>query len=154
MINIKLKIISIFVGIPIFISNVSAYVFNTTTWGGGIATQNITSLNQLLWENLTTYIGGNITSASPATFAPNFGMVMYDMFSAYVIAVGQPVWVIFFALPFIAMWIVQANMTLPAIIGMLFSLLVFVKIGNTYAMFAVGCFIIALTALLYSLYNQ
>lgn len=88
------------------------------------------------------------------TTSPNWGMLVYNSILVYQDAIGQIVWVIFFAIPFIMMWIVQADMTMAAIVGMMFSLYVFAKMPSEYVIFAVGAMCISIAALLWSLYKR
>jgi hypothetical protein len=88
------------------------------------------------------------------TDAPNWGLLAWNSLAVYQDAIGQIAWVILFAIPFIMMWIVQSDMTLAAIVGMLFSLYVFAKLPSQYVVFAVGAFCICLAALLWSLYKR
>ena len=88
------------------------------------------------------------------TDAPNWGLLVWNSLAVYQDAIGQIAWVILFAIPFIMMWIVQSDMTLAAIVGMLFSLYVFAKLPSQYIVFAVGAFCICLAALLWSLYKR
>ena len=88
------------------------------------------------------------------TESPNWGMLIYNAGMVYQDAIGQIAWVILFALPFLMMWIVQADMTLPSLVGMLFSLYVFLKLPTQYIMLSVGMFAISIAALIWSLYRR
>lgn len=135
-----------FVGLLIFIFPGLALALPNRTW----ATAPITTLPTLRWQNISNTWGGNNTTDA----GPNFGMLLYNSALTYSDYVGQIVFVIFFAIPFLMMWIVQSDMTLPAIVGMLFSLYIFTKLPEQYILFSVGCFGIAVAALLYSLYKR
>jgi hypothetical protein len=151
---IKRKIVIVLLSSLLFVSRVSAYIYNNTTWGGGPATQNLTYVDQSLYENLTMYIGGNITNATMTATPPNFGMIIYDSVLPYTQSIGPMGWVILFAMPFVGMVIVGPNITLAAIVGMVLSVFIFAKIGATYVAFAVACFIISTAALIYSLVRR
>lgn len=115
-----------------------------------VATGTITTIPTYRWQNISNTFGGsNVTNEGP-----NFGMLLYNSVMTYSDAMGQIVYVIFFAIPFLMMWIVHSDMTMPAIIGMFFSLYVFVKLPEQYIIFGVGCFVIATAALLWSLYRR
>lgn len=124
-----------------------ALAFPNRTW----ATTTITPIPTLRWQNISNTWGGNDTSN---TAGPNFGMLIYNSIMVYADAMGQIVFVIFFAIPFLMMWIVQADMTMPAVVGMFFSLYVFTKLPEQYILFGVGCFAISVVALLWSLYKR
>jgi hypothetical protein len=110
----------------------------------------ITTIPIPRWDNISdTWGGSNVTDAGP-----NFGILLQQSVFVYSDAMGQIVFVIFFAIPFLMMWIVQADMTMPAIVGMFFSLYVFAKLPSQYILFGVGCFVICIAALLWSLYKR
>ena len=88
------------------------------------------------------------------TESPNWGMLIYNAGMVYQDAIGQIAWVVLFSLPFLMMWIVQADMTLPSLVGMLFSLYVFLKLPAQYIMLSVGMFAISIAALVWSLYRR
>jgi hypothetical protein len=115
-----------------------------------IATATITPINTARLNNITNAWGGNI----PRVTGPDFGQLLIQAMSVYPDAMGQIAWVIIFAIPFVMMWIVQADMTMPAIVGMLFSLYIFLKISPSYGLFALGCFAICTASLLWSLYKR
>lgn len=115
-----------------------------------LASVPLTPIPNLQYSNVTTMFGGNQTTVSPV----NWGMGIFNLISIYPSAIGQIAYVILFAIPFMMMWIANANMTLPALVGMLFSLYVFLKIPADYAFFAVGAFAISMTALIYSLITR
>ncbi len=94
--------------------------------------------------------GGNSTTTEPV----NWGMLLYNLIGVYPDAIGQMAYVIIFAIPFVMMWIVQADMTLPAIVGILFSFYILLKVPDTFGLFAAGCFAIAMTALVWSLMKR
>lgn len=101
-------------------------------------------------SNITDLWGGYNTT----TVGPDFGMLIWSSVMTYQDAIGQIAWVIIFAIPFVMMWINQMDMTMPAIIGMLFSLYVFTKLPSQYIVFGVGAFVICIAALLWSLYKR
>jgi hypothetical protein len=114
------------------------------------AVDTITPIPTLRLNNITEQFGGsNVTNAGP-----NFGGLIFSAISTYSDAIGQVAFVILFAIPFIMMWIVNADMTLPAIVGIVFSAYVFVRIPSQYIFFAVGAFAISVVALLWSLYRK
>jgi hypothetical protein len=115
-----------------------------------VATGTITTIPTYRWQNISNTFGGsNVTNAGP-----NLGMLLYNTVLTYSDAMGQIVYVIFFSIPFLMMWIVQSDMTMPAIIGMFFSLYVFVRLPEQYIVFGVGCFVVATAALAWSLYRR
>jgi len=134
------------IGIAIMIWPVLATALPARQW----ATGTITTIPTYRWQNITNTFGGNNVTND----GPNFGMLLYNSVMTYSDAMGQIVYVIFFAIPFLMMWIVQSDMTMPAIIGMFFSLYVFVRLPEQYIIFGVGCFVIATTALVWSLYRR
>lgn len=129
-----------------FISPALAINLTPRPW----ATGTITPIPTFRLMNITNTFGGNQTTVE----GPNFGMLIWNSVSVYSDSVGMIAYVIFFAIPFIMMWIVQSDMTLPAIIGMMFSLYVFARLPEQYILFAVGCFVICVAALLWSLYKR
>jgi hypothetical protein len=97
----------------------------------------------------------NIGNASSTPVQdPNFGMMLWNLISVYPDALGQIAWVILFAIPFIMMFIAGSDMRLPAILGILASIYIFLKLPQSYIVFGVGCFMICLAALMYSLYRR
>ena len=88
------------------------------------------------------------------TESPNFGLLIYNSILPYSDSMGQIAWVILFAIPFVMMWIAGADMTLAAIVGMLFSLYIFLKLPQQYIVFAVGALAICISALIFSLYKR
>ena len=129
-----------------FIPAVLAGTLPTRPW----ATATITTIATPRLQNITNYIGGNQST----TVGPNFGAIIFNAVASYSDSMGMIVYVIFFALPFLMMWIVQADMAMPAIVGMFFSLYVFAKMPEQYILFAVGCFVICGAALSWSLYRR
>jgi hypothetical protein len=85
---------------------------------------------------------------------PNFGMLIYQGISVYPNAVGQIALVILFAIPFVMMWIAGMDITLPAIMGLMFSLYIALKVPEQYMFFAWGAIVISLAALAFSLYKR
>lgn len=114
------------------------------------ATETIATIPTPRLANITALIGGNTSKVD----GPNFGMLILNSVSLYSDSMGMIVYVIFFAIPFLMMWIVQSDMTMPAIVGMMFSLYVFAKMPEQYILFSVGCFVICIAALLWSLYKR
>lgn len=133
-------------GLMIMVCPALAGVLPNRTW----ASATITTIPTYRLQNITNTWGGNNTTEA----GPNFGMLIYNSVAVYSDSLGQIVFVIFFAIPFLMMWIVQADMTMPAIIGMFFSLYVFVKLPEQYILFGVGCFVICIAALIWSLYRR
>ena len=114
------------------------------------AVDTITPIPTLRLNNITEQFGGsNVTNNGP-----NFGGLILSAISVYPDAIGQIAYVILFAIPFVMMWIVNADMTLPAIVGMFFSLYIFAKIGAGYIIFSVAAFAICVTALIWSFYKK
>jgi hypothetical protein len=134
------------IGVLSTISSVLAgtlpYRPNTTTTIANITNPRLDIVNSL-WGGYT-----NVTSS------PNWGMLIYNSIMVYQDAMGQIVWVIIFAIPFIMMWIAQSDMTMAALVGMLFSLYVFAKLPEQYIVFAVGAFCISIAALIWALYKR
>ena len=114
------------------------------------ATETLVAPSMNRYYSFINTFGGNSTTDAPV----NWGMMVYNLVGIYPDAIGQIAYVILFAIPFIMMWIVQADMTLPAIIGMLFSFYVFLKLPEQYILFGVGCFAISITSLLWSLLKR
>ena len=114
------------------------------------ATGTITPIGTQRLQNITNFIGGNQTTDT----APNFGMIIYNAVAGYADSMGLIAYVILFAVPFIMMVIVGADMTLPAIVGMVFSIYVFARLPAQYIMIAVGFFVISVASLLWSLYRR
>jgi hypothetical protein len=88
------------------------------------------------------------------TDAPNWGLLVWNSLMVYQDAIGQIAWVILFAIPFIMMWIVQADTMLPGIIGILFSFYVFAKLPAQYVMFGIGALCISIAACIWSLLKR
>ena len=133
-------------GLMLIVCPALAGVLPNRTW----ASATITTIPTYRLQNITDTWGGNTTREA----GPNFGMLIFNAVSVYPDAMGQIAYVVLFAIPFLMMWIVQADMTMPAIIGMFFSLYIFVKIPEQYILFVVGSFIICFAALLWSLYRR
>jgi hypothetical protein len=93
-------------------------------------------------------------ASSTPVVDPNFGMMLFNLASVYVDSLGQIAWVIMFAIPFIMMFIAGSDMRLPSIVGIMASLYVFLHLPQQYIVFGVACFMICLSALLYSLYRR
>lgn len=144
--NLLQKIWISIIGLVALVSPALAGNLTIRPW----ATGTITPIPTYRLANITELIGGNTSKVD----GPNFGLLIMNSVAMYSDYVGMIVYVIFFAMPFIMMWIVQADMTMPAIIGMLFSLYVFARLPEQYILFAVGCFIICVAALVWSLYKR
>jgi hypothetical protein len=87
------------------------------------------------FNNITDSWGGyNATNSS----VPNFGSMILSIVSVYPDAVGQLAWVILFALPFIMMWITNADMVPAGVIGIFFGVYIFAFIGSQYGYVAVA----------------
>ena len=114
------------------------------------ASDTIAPIDTLRLTNITSQFGGNSSTVA----GPNFGMMIFNAVSLYSDYMGVSAYVVLFALPFLMMWIVQADMTMAALIGMLFSLYVFTRLPDQYILFSVGCFVISITALTWSLYRR
>ena len=114
------------------------------------ASDTIAPIDTLRLTNITAEFGGN----SSTTAGPNFGMMIFNSVALYSNYMGVSAYVVLFAIPFLMMWIVQADMTMAAFIGMLFSLYVFTRLPEQYILFSVGCFVISITALIWSLYRR
>ena len=140
--RILLAVIGVFSMIGSALAGVLPYRPTTTTTLVNISNPRLVIVNSL-WGGYTN-----------TTDAPNWGLLVWNSIAVYSDSMGQIVWVILFAIPFIMMWIVQSDMTLPAIVGMLFSLYVFAKLPSQYIVFAVGAFCICIAALLWSLYKR
>ena len=145
--NIKLRnVVASILSTILLIGSALAANLTPRPW----ATGDITAIPTLRLMNITNSFGGNTTT----TLGPNFGTMIFNSVAFYSDWMGMVVYVIFFAIPFLMMWIVQSDMTMPAIIGMMFSLYVFAKLPEQYILFAVGCFVICIAALLWSLYRR
>lgn len=142
----------------LIIQNVTAVtlLYNKTTWGGGFvnSSNNLTMLNTTLYENMTLLMGGNVTNSSVTSTLPNFGLMIYNGVAYYITSVGQPVLLILFSIPFISMWIIDGNLALVGIVGILFSLYVFAFIGDAYALFCISAFAISIVAIIFALLKR
>ena len=114
------------------------------------AVETITTIPTQRLMNITAQFGGNAST----TVGPNFGMLIWNAVAVYSDSMGMVAFVVMFAIPFLMMWIVQSDMTMPALLGMFFSLYLFARLPEQYIMFSVGCFVICITALLWSLYKR
>lgn len=99
-------------------------------------------------------IFSNIGNESVRTAAPDWGALLLNLIGVYYDSIGIAAYVIIFAIPFVMMWIGNSDMTLPAIIGMLFSLYCFAFLPSQYILFALGCFVLCIAALAWSLYRR
>jgi hypothetical protein len=140
------------------IQNVKAVtlLYNNTTWGGGFvnSSSNLSMINNSLYENITSYMGGNVTNASVTSALPNFGMIIYNGVAYYISTIGQPVLLLLFSIPFITMWIIDGNLALVGVVGLLFSLYVFIFIGDAYALFCISAFAISIVAIIFGLLKR
>ena len=140
--KILLGLIWIFTAIPQVMAGTLPVRPNWTTTITQVPNPRLPIINNL-WGGYNTTVD-----------APNFGMLIWNSLMVYQDSIGQVAWVIMFSLPFLMMWIVQSDMTLAAIVGMLFSLYVFLKLPQEYIVFSVGAFCICIAALLWSLYKR
>jgi hypothetical protein len=140
--RILLATIGFFTMIGSVMAGVLPYRPNATVTLANISEPRLVIVNNL-WGGFT-----NTTSS------PNWGLLIYNGIMVYQDSLGQIVWVIIFAIPFIMMFIAQADMTMAAIVGMIFSLYIFAKLPAPYITFVVGCFCVSIAALLWSLYKR
>ena len=96
----------------------------------------------------------NIGNTSVRTDGPNWGSLLFNLLAVYTDSAGIIAYVVLFAIPFIMMWIAQSDMTLPAIVGMMFSIYCFAMLPQQYILFSTGCFVICVAGLLWSLYRR
>lgn len=137
----------ILLGICSFLTGTASALTNTSR---PIAYQTFATYNMTRYEAFIGTFGGNTTTEQPV----NFGMMIYNLIGVYPDAIGQIAYVIIFAIPFVMMYIVQADLTLPALIGIAWSMYVFLKVPEQYMVFGIGCFAISTSALLWSLYKR
>lgn len=103
------------------------------------------------FTNITDSWGGyNATNTS----IPNFGSAIYSIVSVYPDAIGQLVWVILFALPFLMMWITNADMVPAGVIGIFFGVYIFAFIGSQYGYVAVAFIIISVASIAWSMWQK
>ena len=129
----------------IFIGKVKAALPVRPTSTTTIAPMNTTRLNNIL---------NTMGNQNSTTTGPDFGIMIWNGMMVYQDAIGQIVWVIFFSIPFIMMWIVNADTTLPGIVGIMFSLYIFLKLPSQYMLFGIGAIIISIVAVIYGLYHR
>ena len=130
--SIKPRLTLMVVSLLFLVSNVKAALLNVTNWGGGEAVTNFSVSNTMLFDNITAQFGGNSTVSQAMTTAPNYGMIIHNGLQVFILQIGQPGMIMLVSIPFITMYIVQGNLMLPALLGMLLSLYVGVFIGEAY----------------------
>jgi hypothetical protein len=114
------------------------------------ATGTITTIPTQRIDVVLGYLGNETVR----TEGPNFGMIIWNLLAVYADSIGMIAYVIMFAIPFIMMWIVNSDMTLPSIVGMIFSIYCFARMPQQYILFSTGCFVICIAALMWSLYRR
>jgi hypothetical protein len=144
---IRHRLLALFAGICGLLGGVASAAGNITR---PLAFETFATFNMTRYNQAILAWGGNGTTEQPV----NWGLLLFNLIGVYPDAIGQIAYVIIFAIPFVMMYIAQADITLPAIIGLMFSLYVFTTLPEQYIIFAIGCFAISLTALIWSLMKR
>lgn len=111
----------------------------------------IENISVVRYENITNALGLNSTNVSAE---PNIGSALWHTGGVYSDALGIVAWVILFSIPFIGMWVAQKDMVPAGIVGIFIGLYVFAYIGNEYLFFGMAMIAIAITSIVWSLYQK
>jgi hypothetical protein len=111
----------------------------------------IANISAIRWDNLTEQWGGMSNST---TEGPNWGTALWNIVLMYPDSVGPIAWVILFSIPFLMMWITHADIVPAALVGLFFGIYVFAYIGDQYYFVGVLLIALAISSILYSLYQK
>ena len=103
------------------------------------------------YSTLTASIGGSNLSAPTAT---SWLTIFSLAASSYTAIIGNVGFVIIFAIPFVMMWILQRNLTLPGVVGIILGGLIMWRMPPEYHLVAVAFISLSITAIIYSLLKE
>ena len=114
----------------------------------------VATLNTTRYDAIMNNVGLN-TSNVTSSEGPNWGSALWNIAGVYIDPIGMaPFFLIVFALPFIMMWIVHADMVPAGIIGLLLGVYIFGFIGSSYAYLGILFMVISGATIIWSLWQK
>jgi hypothetical protein len=96
-------------------------------------------------------IGGN---ASFTGSFPSFLTIIAASLTPYTAVFGNIALVIVFLIPFLMMWLMQRNLTLPGVIGIVLGGIIYTRLPSEYQLVSIAFIALSITAIIYSLLKE
>lgn len=97
---------------------------------------------------------GNDQIITNESGAINWSGILPIVAGAYTAAMGKLALILIFAIPFVMMWIVQRDTTLPGLVGLLLGLFIIVMLPVQMMHVAIAVMAMSITAVIYSLLKE
>jgi hypothetical protein len=125
-------------------------------WTRPNASTTIALVNETPYDALMGLFGGNSTDVAndTSTYLPDMPGFMGIIAGVYSDPVGNLALVIIFALPFLMMWIMGENVTLPGVVGIILGGFILYRLPESYHMAAVAFIALSVLAIIYSLMKE
>jgi hypothetical protein len=101
--------------------------------------------------NITTQWGG---FTSNQTAPPDWGRILWEIVSIYPDAVGPLAWFILFSLPFVMMWLSQADMVPAACVAFFFGMYALGFLDYQYFYYGLVLMVLAMATIVWSLWQK
>ncbi len=99
-------------------------------------------------------MGGNESPVDEADARVNWTKVLGSVMKTYTVPLGNVVFVVIFAIPFILMWIMHGDVTIPSILGIILGAFILTMLPAEYHLVAVAFVALSIVAIIYSLMKE
>jgi len=117
----------------------------------------ITTLDETPYDALVTAFqpAGNSTNVTDTTdLVPDIPGALHLSLSVFQDTWGDTALVIIFAIPFLMAWIMDMNVTLPSVMGIITGGFIFWRLPEQYQLIAIGFIAMSVIAIIYSLLKE
>jgi hypothetical protein len=118
------------------------------------ASATITPVSTHAYNVILNSFGGNRTPANESEARVNFTQFLFGTTYTYTDLMGNLALVIIFAIPFILMWLMQSDLTIPGIIGIILGGFLFLFLPAEWHMAPVAFIALSIVAIIYGLYMR
>ena len=99
-------------------------------------------------------IGGNRTPQNATAAKVNFTEMLLGTAAPYTDVMGSLVLVIIFAIPFVLMWLMQRDLTLPGVVGIIVGAFLFIYIPAEWHLAPIAFIGMSIAAIIYGIMTR
>lgn len=119
-----------------------------------MATGTVTTLPTDAYQGIKDSFGGNNSPATAEAALVNWSMFIEHDVSVYQLVLGNIALVIIFSIPFILMWLMQQDVTIPSIVGIILGVFVLAFLPSEYHLAPIAFIGLSITAIFYTLLKE
>ena len=114
----------------------------------------ITPVSTHAYNVIINSFGGNRSPTTESEARINFTQFLFGTTYTYTDIMGNLALVIIFAIPFILMWLMQSDLTIPGIIGIIIGGFLFIFLPAEWHMAPVAFIALSIVSVVYGLYTR